>query len=327
MAPGRRSFPHLALLLCCLSGWAAAQQAASPSASALIAEMAEAYHERTFQGRFLYMRGNEVITLSLKHALIDGKEYEHLSHLAGRPTEVIRAGGEAVCIHPDRSVTRLPEVSGTAAPALARKLMKQLPEQYDVLLDGNGRVAGREAWRLRLAPLDEHRYGYRLWVDRDSRLLLKSELVDSSGVALERIEFVVLELDPTLTAEDFRMPGPEQPERALPMQRTDAGVVMETGWLPGGFVRASGTDRRPVNGREALVSETFSDGLAAFTLFVEPDGVDISEGISRLGPTVALTRRLTGERSGYVVTLVGEVPQQTAEKVMNELALREAAND
>lgn len=323
MAPGNRHVRFcLGLLMLWLAGGASAEDA--PSASTLIADMASAYHNRTFEGRFLYMRGAEVSTLALKHAVIDGKEYERLTHLTGRPAEVIRAGDKAVCVHPDNSVTLLPESSGAAPFDLAQKLIRRVPEQYDVLLDGDGRVAGRAAWRVRLAPLDDYRYGYRLWVDRDSRLLLKSEMVDGSAVPLERIEFITLELDPALTAEDFRMPGPDVRGNTLPPQRAEAGIGVETGWLPGGFVTATRNAHQPVNGREALVSVTYSDGLATFTLFVEPASTEIQEGIRRLGPTVAVTRRLTASERSYVVTLVGEIPQHTAEKIMAELALEES---
>jgi sigma-E factor negative regulatory protein RseB len=289
--------------------------------------MADAYHSRTFEGRFLYMRGAEVSTLSLKHAVIDGKEYERLTHLTGRPTEVIRAGGKAVCIHPDSSVTLLPDSSGAAPFDLAQRLMRQVPGQYDVLLDGDGRVAGREAWRIRLAPLDDHRFGYRLWVDRDSRLLLKSEMVDGGALPLERIEFITLELEPGLTAEDFRMPVPASRDDPLPAQRAQAGIRLETGWLPGGFVDAARNDHQPVNGREALTSVTYSDGLATFTLFVESGSRDTGEGISRMGPTVAITRRMNQDEDRYAVTLVGEIPQHTAERILEGLVLRESVDD
>lgn len=324
MVPGRSLRSHIGLLILCLAGSAQAQE--TPSASALIADMARAYHGRTFEGRFLYMRGTEVSTLSLKHAVIDGREYERLTHLGGQPAEVIRAGDKAVCIHPDSSVTVLPKNAAGAPFDLAQKLIRKVPEQYDVLLDGVGRVAGREAWRLRVAPLDDYRYGYRLWLDRESRLLLKSEMVDGSSVPLERIEFITLDLEADLSPDDFRMPVPDAGSDPLPPQRSDPGVTLETGWLPGGFVAASRNDRQPVNGREALSAVTFSDGLATFTLFVEPDGGDINEGISRLGPTVAMTRKVSAQDRTYLVTLVGEIPQHTAEKIISRLAL-EAADD
>lgn len=324
MVPGRSLRSPIGLLILCLAGSATAQD--TPSASALIADMASAYHSRTFEGRFLYMRGTEVSTLSLKHAVIDGREYERLTHLGGQPAEVIRAGDNAVCIHPDNSVTVLPKNAAGAPFDLAQKLIRKVPEQYDVLLDGNDRVAGRDAWRLRVAPLDDYRYGYRLWLDRESRLLLKSEMVDGSAVPLERIEFITLDLGVDLSPDDFRMPGPDAVSDSLPPQRSDPGVTLEAGWLPGGFVAASRNDHQPVNGREALSAVTFSDGLATFTLFVEPDDGDINEGISRLGPTVAMTRKVPARDRAYRVTLVGEIPQHAAEKIISRLSL-ETADD
>ena len=38
-------------------------------------------------------------------------------------------------------------------------------------------------------PRDEDRFGYRLWLDEETRLLLKSELIDAEGNALEIFQF------------------------------------------------------------------------------------------------------------------------------------------
>lgn len=325
MAQTRLAAVPCALLLIFLAGGVRAEE--PPSASVLIADMASAYHNRDFQGRFIYMRGAEVSTLALKHAVIDGKEYERLTHLGGNATEVIRVGEKAVCIHADNSVTLLPETSGKTPFDLPQKLKNEVPRQYDVLLDGPGRVAGRKTWRLRLAPLDEHRFGYRLWVDHDSRLLLKSEMVDQGAVPLERIEFITLELDPGLSAADFPMPVTGAGGKALPPARANPGVRVEAGWLPGGFSVAVRGDHRALDGRRTLTATTFTDGLATFTVFVERDAADISEGISRMGPTVALTRRLPGGDDRYLVTLVGEIPQHTAERIMASLNLEAHADD
>ena len=95
-------------------------------------------------------------------------------HLDGRLVEVIRRGDEVVCLHPDRTLTRISRTE-TGPLGLAQRLAEDVLAQYNILVDGDGRVAGRrgDPWGR---AFDTHRYGYRLWLDRDSRLLLKSEV-------------------------------------------------------------------------------------------------------------------------------------------------------
>ncbi|EKF73942.1 negative regulator for alginate biosynthesis [Alcanivorax hongdengensis A-11-3] len=302
-----------------------AVKAEAPSASDLLQQMAHASRSLDYQGRFLYQFGAEVSTMDIRHAVIDGKEYQRLTHLDGRLVEVLRRGDEVLCLHPDGSLTRLAHDQGGPFN-LGERLARDVPEQYNVLVDGDSRVAGRIATVLRVAPLDTHRYGYRLWLDDDSHLLLKSETVDGSGVALERVEFVTLALAPRLSQSDFAAP-PSSHENALqevPGNTPDAHLALEAQWLPGGFEAMQEDWRRSEKNRAPVAAQGYSDGLATFTVFVEAvsDG-SVEEGVSRVGPTVAVSRRLTAPSGAYLVTLVGEIPQATAERVIGNIRVHD----
>ena len=101
----------LAVVVMCLSAFAFAetptQKQAAPSPQQLLQEMAKAVHDRDFSGRLVYVRGNDMSTLEVLHARIDGREYERLTHLDGKLAELIRHGEQLVCVHPDKTITRL----------------------------------------------------------------------------------------------------------------------------------------------------------------------------------------------------------------------------
>ncbi|MEE4249358.1 MAG: MucB/RseB C-terminal domain-containing protein [Alcanivoracaceae bacterium] len=319
----------LGAILVCLAVQMAPVKAEEISAPHLLKQMADAARLLEYRGRLLYMHGSDVTTLELLHARIDDREHERLTQLEGALAEVIRRGEHVVCVHADQSITRLVNRSSVTPLGLHERLSNSLPVQYRLQLDGEDRVAGRAAYRLQLLPMDQFRYGYRLWTDQASHLLLKSELVDLSGRALERIEFVSLDLEPGLTADDFVVPAALK-ERALDSldasEPAHGRVQVVTGWLPEGFmeadrdVRLSGGERRPV------AAATFSDGLAAFTLFVEEPGEGKPEGVSKIGPTMAISRVIGSTAGDWLVTLVGEVPQLTGERVLADLSL-EASSD
>lgn len=326
---GERRFRWALVLtgaLLCLPLPAAAQPLATPvtEARTLLADMASAYRSRTFTGRLVYLYGNDVTTLAVRHAVIDGIEYERLSHLDGR-AELLRVGQQVLAVHPDGSVTRMPNRDGRSVVSLFDLMAEQLPAQYSVLLDGDARVAGRSAIRLRVRPLDNHRYGYRLWVDRDSKLLLKSETLDPNNAPLERMEFVQLELSPPLTAADFA-PPPTHRYHAI----EDLGAIreispnIEPGWLPAGFVPLQRDLRRSAPVHQPVAALAYGDGLASFTLFVQgvPEGASVEQGVSRMGPTLAMTRHAQASQGGgLLLVLVGEIPQDTAERIMDHVVI------
>lgn len=297
-------------------------------AHAQLQAMSQANRSLEYSGRFLYQFGAEVSTMEVSHAVIDGHEYQRLTHLDGRLVEVLRRGDEVICVHPDRSLTRMQKDQG-GPMALAQRLAEDVPAQYNILVDGDGRVAGRPVTRMRVAPLDTHRYGYRLWMDNESRLLLKSEVVDGSGVALERVEFVSLDLAPGLSLEDFAVPESHRESELQPLADDHQATRMRvsTDWLPAGF-EAADQDWRSADGkRMPVAAQGYSDGLAAFTVFVETVGEGtVEEGVSRVGPTVAVSRRLTAPSGAYLITLVGEVPQSTAERVIEGVSVRDASH-
>lgn len=299
------------------------------SAPHLLRQMTEAARVLEYRGRLLYLHGNTISTLELLHARFDDREHERLTQLDGQLAEVIRRGEHVVCVHADQTITRLVNRSSVTPLGLHERLDGSLPAHYQLLLDGEDRVAGRAVYRLRLVPLDPFRYGYRLWTDQESHLLLKSELVDAEGRALERLEFVSLELKPGLKPADFDIP-PALRERALDNLDASAHASgraqVSAGWLPEGFIevdrdlRLSGGERRPV------AASTFSDGLAAFTLFVEAPGQDALEGASSMGPTLAISRLVSSSAGDWLVTLVGEVPELTAERVLAGLSFGAAGD-
>jgi sigma-E factor negative regulatory protein RseB len=101
-----------------------------------------------------------------------------------------------------------------------------------------------------------------------------------------------------------------------------SGPRIRAGWLPEGFVMAA-RDRHHLEGRTGILnSTTYSDGLTAFTLFVEPGPAGSAEpGARRRGPTVVLARTLEADNEHFRATLVGEIPPATGRRILNRVAL------
>ena len=86
------------------------------------------------------------------------------------------------------------------------------------------------------------------------------------------------------------------------------------GWLPLGFTL---TDLpQATSGRR-----TYTDGLAVFSVFLEPLGQDIrpGEGVVSSGGTTSYTRGMHLGGQPVLVTVIGEVPLNTARMVADSI--------
>lgn len=299
---------------------------ADDSGMALLRQVSDAYRQQTFRGRLVYVRGNRMDSMQVVHANYDGVEHERLSHLDHSSAEVIRRGQEIVYIHPDARMTRLGTTGGGAPFRQFATLDDGIPKIYQLVNAGESRVAGRTVDLLRIKPRDNHRYGYRLWVDRENRLPLRYEIVNRKGAALESVEFVELEAGIRVPEELFRSPPVREGKVLAETDNEEAAVpAVKPSWLPPGF-RVTGSELQRYGERsEPVTAVTYSDGLAAFSFFVEKAAADARPAGRQIGPTMVVSGVLDAAGAGrYVVTLVGELPAGTAVRIIESVRHRDA---
>ena len=83
------------------------------------------------------------------------------------------------------------------------------------------------------------------------------------------------------------------------------------------------SSRKDAESKVQVSSLMYGDGLSRFSVFIEPvSGKAATDTRTQLGPTVAVSRRLTTPKGDTLVTVVGEIPLGTAERIA--LSLRSA---
>lgn len=297
-------------------------------------DMSRAFNELSYEGIFSYFNGRDLASLRVVHMVVDGEQRERLVHLNGAPREIVRRGDEVACIvMPGDALLELEDSipSGPFARAFVRRY-DRISENYTLSFFGDDRIADRPAVRMAVTPRDEHRYGYRLWLDKQTRLLLRSELVDAGGKRLEIFQFNQIrfgdEVDPSLlepAGHDGSLVSHLTLASKEPKPVSREELSWQTGWLPDGFSMAAADIRRAPSSLKSIDTMMFSDGLAAFSVFVEdmPDDGAASAMVSRNGATVAVTHRIEGrDGAPYLVTLVGEIPAPTAQRIARSVVAR-----
>lgn len=284
--------------------------------------MSAAFKEKSYEGRFIYSSNGHLNALRVIHTNKQGKEFERLTHLNGSGEEIVRRGSELICLHPEGGYMRLENSIPTGLFANKFSSLDQsLRDLYHLTLQGTGRVAGREADRYLLTPVDEYRYGYKLWIDQKSSLLLKSVMHNPAGEILETFEFISIEVDIAIDDLAFEFDSSVgltglrilEVDGNMSADVNDAWLVQ---WVPEGFSMAGCDVRRlPVN-ESLLDSLVYTDGINSFTVFIEMGGEHTGKmGQRQQGATAAFSRKLEGVEQAVFVTVVGELPMIAIKKI------------
>ena len=273
--------------------------------------MARAIWQENYIGTYHYMRGSTFDTIHIVHRAEAGKEKERLFNLNGAVREVLREGGEVICYHPKTAASMVeafphsPVYIGPFSPYFLKRISNS-QNFYRFAFHGDDRVAGRKAVKLHISPRNNDRYGYRLWLDRETGILLQSYLVEQNKIK-EVFQFTQIDIGIDITEEEvaLSLEGETVSHRlTLEVQDKIEKPVWKVAWLPDGF--------RPLSLRGNRLH--FTDGLATFSVFVENrNATSLPEMTTTLGGTVLITLRL--KQPASQVTVVGEVPIATARRV------------
>ncbi|MFK0089404.1 MucB/RseB C-terminal domain-containing protein [Pseudomonas sp. NPDC090755] len=307
-----RALPLVPLLL---GGWLTLPAHAansSPEAGDWLKKLAQAEQQQSYQGIFVYERNGSFSTHNIWHRVQDGKVSERLLQLDGPAQEVVRVDGHTQCV----SGTLVSGVDNTPDSAARVLDPLKLMSWYDLGVAGKSRVAGRGAVVVTLTPRDQHRYAFELHLDRETGLPLKSLMLDDKGRLLERFQFARLDTAQAPSDDELKAGGQCKPVAQAAAQAAQPATGWRSDWLPPGFELIDSSVRKDSQGKGAVSSLMYDDGLARFSVFLESlESGSAADIRTQLGPTVAVSRRLTTPKGEVMVTVVGEIPIGTAERI------------
>lgn len=315
MSP-RRAAAALGLLLSCALGTAAAQ---SPESLAWLKRIQDATRNLSYSGTFVYQHGGR--SESSRITRLAPADTERLEVLDGMPRELVRTRDTVRCYLPESKVVKVERRSGDRTfPALLPDQVGALAQHYDIALGDSRRVGGFDCQAVLLTPKDNLRYGYRLYADKASGMLIGSVTVDAAGHQIEQFMFTQLQIG-HVTPE---MVKPRNASSAWRVEDAAAAPTKLAGWslaseLPG-FHKVVELTRRM--GESKPVGQlVYSDGIAAVSVFIEPlqpRAEPPPTGLASLGAIHIYTR----EVANHMVTVVGEAPAASVQRIANAVQYR-----
>lgn len=311
----------LAFALLLLPGLALSQAQPAPPQDALawLKKIYLASQKLSYSGTFVYRQGERSESSRITRIVNAAGDAEKLEALDGVRREIVRSGDEVRCYLPDDKTVKVDRRSKHPTfPALLPAQNSSLSEHYAVSKEETARIAGYECQAIALKPKDEYRYGYKLWADIASGMLLKARIVNEKGEAVEEFTFTQLTIGGNIEKELVKssFAGESRQWRV-----ENAGVVRadlaKSGWsvnaaIPG-FHKVVEI-RRQLRPSQPVNQVVYSDGLAAVSVFIEPVELRqdaVRQGLSTMGAVNIYTREL----ANHVVTVVGEAPARTVRQI------------
>ena len=302
-----------------------------------------------YSGTFVYQQENQIRTSRITHLLEGRNEREKLEILDGKPREYIRNNEEIICYVPEiRTLLVEKRVTQDVFPAILAATPAELAEHYDIRKGETGRGAGFDCQALVLQPKDNLRYGYKLWAEKSTGLLLRAQTLNERSEVVEQIAFTQLAIgnvDRARVRSSYPNTVGWRVENAVMSQAALTGWTVKA--IPPGFRKiremkrmisdtpadpslanasAAAASPAPAGGVAALAKPTqrelsqivYSDGLAAISIFIEPVSQSRTEGSMQQG-----AMNITGKRQGdFWLTIVGEVPAAAIKQVANSIEFK-----
>ena len=278
----------------------------------LLERMASALRSLNYEGVLVYLHENRLETLNLLHRVEQGRSQERLVSLSGPVRAVAREGDRVLCALPDGHPLAVERHDGGHLLETDGINPVALEQDYRTAILGAARIAGRDTDVIGIIPRDHLRYGYRFYIDRETALPLKSDLIDQREEPLEQLMFTSIALQPSDGVTPERV---GQPVRNAPV--TEASSRWRFDAPPAGFQLVMHNEIAQSNG-VAIEHFLFTDRLSAYSIYIEDGPQDGLDGVTNIGAVHAAGRQI----DGHQVTAIGEVPAATVEAAIAGARLR-----
>ena len=287
----------------------------------VLGRIQQAAQTLNYQGLFAFHENGEMQSLRIIHQFDGKNQQERLIELDDTPREYLRLNQTVQCFMPDLKLILIEPANGRRFPDLSVSDVDAVLKNYTLWADPKPhRVAGRACQRYEIKPRDTYRRAHNLCVDTESNLLLKSQAINRLGQIIEQVAFSEISIGEPISDLAFR-----------PSWSTDGWQVIEKvqkpvdlealGWK---IASVAGFNHHMQMSRMLAPNEwvhqvVMSDGLAVMSIFIEPYRAQQSDTHKpRLGQ-VGTVNVLAQQKNDYLVTVVGEVPPDTLEKIFESI--------
>ena len=315
------------LLMLVAGAWLAPARAQSPGSmeeltlAAWLQKVNDASRQRAYTGTFVVSAGNTMSSAKIWHVCDGAQQMERVESLNGPPRSTFRRNDQVVTFYTDAKVAYAETRESLGSfPNLLKSTATSLEDNYQIRALAGERVVGLDTDVVQLKPKDASRFGYRVWTEKKSGLVVRLQTIDAEGRVMEQSAFSELQLDAPVSMSKLSAMMANTGGYRVERPESHKTTAAEQGWTvrnnvagfqPLGCVKRVLVLAPPSTAAQESVTQCmFSDGLATLSLFMEP--YDPRRNVKEAGTEVSGATHTLAVRNGdWWITAVGEVPLRT----------------
>jgi len=293
--------------------------------------LSQSLRQLNFNTSFVVVKNNQAEPYHWLHGVVEKQaldsnginkkeiELEILALLNGPRRDILRINNTVSYIEPEYAPYSIhsEQISGPIPTVFGRDI-SVLEKNYHFVSVGKNRVLGKAAQLIRIVPKDGHRFGYWLWLDQKSGLLLKLAVITRQGKLLEQIQFTHLDITNSISESLKQLQTTELP-KAIDMatKKQPINVAWQVNWLPDGFELIKSDKHRIKSNKQAVEFMLFNDGLVDISVYVNPSKAKQRKiEFASDGATLVLNQVI----NNIEVSIVGKIPLETAKKIVSSVS-------
>ncbi|PKF60520.1 transcriptional regulator [Psychromonas sp. psych-6C06] len=293
-----------------------------PTAIEYLQLMQQAYRSKNFELLYLSSLQQQIEPMQLIHGVVDGQEVSYFRYLNGAIRESLQFAGEISYFEQGSPAYTLKSRHNRHVFANIANFDYQAGlDNYDYIILGKGRIAGKPSIAIRMISKDEYRYSYVIWCDLHSFLPLRLDTINHSNVVLEQFMVVSVNVSDTINPWLVKLTETKRPQAVhIRQQNTDKSSPWKTNWLPSGFSEVKNDQHKlAMNENDPVSYILLDDGLVNVSIYISPKKLPLDEKqkIVRHGATLLYTE----QRGNTEINVVGEIPVVTAQRLVKSVVL------
>lgn len=287
----------------------------------MLRQIERASQNLTFYGTIVQQKGQNIFSSEITRLVEKEKKYEKISALDGDRRKIFIHDNKKFVINSDKTAIAVKTIYLVSSfPNLIK--LENIPRilNFYQLISSNRltRVGDRHAKIFYLQAKDKFRWSYKFWIDNQTNLILKTQILNYKNEVLEQKVFSEIHYGPlpqemkSDLEEELKLTNEHVDQKdALPnfMPKLANLLPIE---INGFKQRAKWTENLNSSPKHEFLEKTdqafYWDGLSSVSVFIKPDAhTSYHSNHFNLGAT-----RLQVEKwHDNWITVVGEVPDET----------------
>ncbi len=193
---------------------------------------------------FVSINKSGVESLRYRHVRLNGQPLAELLQMDGPRRAVVQRGNEISYFEPGLDPFTLNgDYIVDSLPSLVYTDFKRLAPYYDFISVGRTRIADRMCDVIRVVARDGTRYSYIVWVDSESKLPMRVDLLDRDGETLEQFRVIAVTTGDQVRGTMQNLAKANLPPQLSVPTNNNVDLNWSAGWVPQGFKEISSSRR------------------------------------------------------------------------------------